>query len=77
MYLMFVSQMKNLAKTCEAVFANSKRLVFINMFKDLESVVSKMLKLRQLLVMLKKKVQMLQLCHAAFLMPDSSFASQG
>ncbi|CAB4030237.1 Hypothetical predicted protein [Paramuricea clavata] len=30
----------NLAKTCETRFVNSKRLVFINMIKDLEPVVS-------------------------------------
>ena len=33
-------RLTNLAKTCETRFANCKRLVFINLIKDLEPVIS-------------------------------------
>lgn len=36
----FKQRLTNLAKTCETRFANSKRLVFINLIKDLGSVIS-------------------------------------
>ena len=36
----FKQRLTNLAKTCETRFSNSKRLVFINLIKDLEPVIS-------------------------------------